>query len=133
MPTTYVCENKHTFLHAAKKIESLDDKSASIAVGIGSALSVGNMVETYVCPECHSIHYSEVVAPQPEKTYVAKLGTGPQTEIDDLVAQGYNVVSRYSGQYHLEKPKAIQPEAEWKADKEQIKMLKDVQPKKKEN
>jgi hypothetical protein len=67
--------------------------------------------ERSVCPFCKSPTYKEYVEPQPEaeevgNVYIYELTTGPQTELNKLLADGYKIVNRYAKSYALEKPKA---------------------------
>ncbi len=98
MPSHLKCVDcDKTFLYAAKKsIAATTDQTCT--------------VETYVCPYCESLNLAEQepeapVQEQPTNVYVYELTTGAQTELDKLLAQGYQIVSRFSKQYHLEKPK----------------------------
>lgn len=68
--------------------------------------------ETHVCPYCGSLDIEEYTPePLPQQVeeianvYIYDLTTGPQTQLDKLLADGYKIVNRYSKQYHLEKPK----------------------------
>lgn len=91
----YYCKtcNKQ-FLHAAKQILS------------GMTITEP-VLEVYVCPFCQSKDFDELTENQTEigNVYVYDLTSGPQTKLDELLAQGYKVAARYSKQYILEKPK----------------------------
>lgn len=65
------------------------------------------LIETNVCPFCQSKEYEEVKEADTavQNVYIYELGTGPQTALDALLADGYVIVNRYSKQYHLEKSK----------------------------
>ena len=62
-----------------------------------------------VCPDCGNRNIVEYTEPASEvaNVYIYDLGSGPQTELDGLLAQGYVIQNRYSKQYHLEKPKEV--------------------------
>ena len=64
-------------------------------------------LEVHVCPFCRSKEYIEVAEPEPEveNVYIYDLTSGPQTELDGLLAQGYVIKNRYAKSYALEKPK----------------------------
>lgn len=95
--TNYRCEKcNQTFQHPAKRLEYDNEKDIMV---------MHPHTEYQVCPYCLSKNYSETVEAQPEKVYVYDLTSGPQTELNKLLAEGYIVVARYSKQYHLEKLK----------------------------
>ena len=103
--TSYICENLHVFVHPAKKTERhWVHEQKDIAT------SMGTEFETRVCPECRAIHYTENPQPEQQTTnvYIYDLTTGPQAELDGLLAQGYRIVARYAKQYHLEKLQQIE-------------------------
>jgi len=62
-------------------------------------------VETHVCPYCLSLNYDEVqaVPEQVEAVYVHDLQSGENTALNDKLAEGYKITSRYAKQYVLEK------------------------------
>jgi hypothetical protein len=76
-------------------------------------------IEYKVCPYCASRDIEEVT-PEPTvptveeigNVYVYDLTSGPQKELDQLLADGYKIVNRYSKQYHLEKPKVASKDAQ---------------------
>lgn len=77
----------------------------------------GNL-EWRVCPYCQSKDIEEYTPePLPQtveeiaNVYIYDLTTGAQTALDQLLAQGYRIVNRYSKQYHLEKPKTAPVDA----------------------
>lgn len=82
-------------------------------VAVSNLAVQGDNQQTHVCPYCLSPDIEEYIpAPEPQpveeiqNVYIYDLTTGPQTALDQLLAQGYQIVNRYSKQYHLEKPKA---------------------------
>jgi hypothetical protein len=97
MVTTYVCGKNHTFIHPAKQTEYTYKDGA-----------VDCHIEYQVCPICKSALLREVEEPQPTEVYIYDLTSGPQTELNGLLAQGYVVKSVYAKQYHLWKPKAAE-------------------------
>jgi hypothetical protein len=101
----YQCEKcKKVFIHPAKHVHFLEPKD--IAVDEDTTIKAGDTVETDVCPFCFSKDFSECADNQDvSNVYVYDLTSGPQTELDGLLALGYRIVNRYSKQYHLEKPK----------------------------
>ena len=104
----YTCENKHEFLHPAKKtvftppVFQLNQSTDATLKPVTS-----ETIEISVCPQCQSIHYTESpeLEPQVQNVYIYDLTSGPQTELDGLLAQGYRIVARYSKTYTLEKLK----------------------------
>jgi hypothetical protein len=65
--------------------------------------------EVHCCPFCQSLNFDEIptIEKQVEAVYVHDLtATGPQTDLDGLLAQGYVIVGRYAKQYILEKAKS---------------------------
>jgi hypothetical protein len=99
----YQCLNnecKKTFVHTAKQIRS------GLAVG-------ETTLESYVCPFCQSKEYTEFIEPvtvtppkQVSNVFIYELTTtGAQPNLDAMLADGYEIVNRFSKQYHLEKPK----------------------------
>lgn len=108
----YICENGHEFMHVAEFTEYVkkammqegDEKVQHIFTA--TMAEAHGTVKTSVCPECHTIHFKEASEPDPANVYVYEFKTsGPQTELDALLTQGYRIVARYSGKYYLEKPK----------------------------
>jgi hypothetical protein len=95
----FQCQNPacgKVFLYTAKKTDLGKEGDFSL--------------EWHVCPYCQSLDFTEYMeppTPQPdvEAVYVYELTTGPQVELDKLLAEGYKIANRYSKQYHLEKPK----------------------------
>lgn len=75
----------------------------------GTNQPIISLVEKAVCPYCHGLDFLEYVEPvtveQIESVYIYELGSGPQTVLDGLLAQGYRIVNRYAKTYSLEKPK----------------------------
>jgi hypothetical protein len=102
---------KELFHYPAKTLKPIDPQSGSLSF-------ISNVIETHVCPFCQSKTFTEYVEPveveQVENVYVYELGSGPQTVLDGLLAQGYRIVNRYAKAYHLEKPtmQHIQPATE---------------------
>lgn len=95
--TNYKCKKGHIFSHLSKLTTRLPTDS----------LGERDFLETYVCPFCQTKEFEEVKEADPavQNVYIYELGTGPQTALDALLADGYVIVNRYSKQYHLEKPK----------------------------
>jgi len=96
---------KKQFLFPAKISKPLTEKSGTVIL---QTMAVqGDMIETHVCPYCQSLNIQETTAPTQgiANVYIYELTTGAQTELDKLLAAGYQIVNRYSKQYHLEKPK----------------------------
>lgn len=119
----YQCSKNptHLFVHPEKLSENkwsapVKEDKEKIAVGAMitettySRLLLGT-IDISVCPFCESKEYSEFVEPAEdvESVHIYDLTTGPQTELNSLLAQGYKIVNRYSKQYHLEKPKTKNP------------------------
>ena len=116
----YLCANPEcnfTFTHPAKHIENT---SKQIVKGKETTTfdylpsypaETTNITETYVCPNCNKINFTEAVedASAVESVYIYELTSGPQTELNGLLAQGYVIVNRYAKAHHLEKPKAVKP------------------------
>lgn len=94
----YQCDQGHIFLHTATYISGNKD---AVATG-----------EVQCCPFClkdtsiPNVCYTELAEENVANVYVYDLTTGPQTQLDQLLADGFKIVNRYSKQYHLEKPKA---------------------------
>jgi len=89
---------------------------AKLVVGLNQAIQ--DHTEVHACPYCHSIDIEEYVAPPLPQTveevanvYIYDLTTGAQSQLDQLLEQGYKIVNRYSKQYHLEKPKPVEVKA----------------------
>lgn len=103
MTSTYQCGKCLEVFPLPAKI-SIEEKAFNSLPTTGRSV-----VETYVCPSCHSNKLTETKpadADAVEAVYVANLTTGPQIEIDNLIAQGWVITGRFSKQYILEKPKA---------------------------
>jgi len=109
--TCYQCsECGKVFLHLAKKTVQIgadDKKQVLISLGATTIVMSIPTLETYVCPFCQSLAYEELREPdrEVEAVYVHDLTSGPQTALEGLLAQGYEVVGRYAKQYILEKKK----------------------------
>ena len=106
-------ECQKTFSHSAKLTQTIpltnDKMKARFAEH--DELPICDSVEIYVCPYCYSIDIAEaapqpIEAPQVEAVYIYDLTTGNQEKLNELLANGFLIVNRYSKQYHLEKPKA---------------------------
>lgn len=95
-----VCNNcgKH-FVFAAKQITSKEAFSTS---------GISEVLENYVCPFCLSIDIDvgKEESKQVEAVYIYELTVGNQEKLNALLADGFQIVNRFSKQYHLEKPKA---------------------------
>src|SRR3989304_8520301 len=134
----YQCEACYKmFIHPAKIIETAQDgakdkiyrvlrqsESAdefpfhsefeSIRVTLNNLNSIvaDGQFEITVCPFCQSRTYTE--APEPEakvtNVYVHDLTSGPQGTLDNLLAEGYVIVSRFAKQYHLERKEKVKTE-----------------------
>lgn len=95
MPATLFCNDcGKKFLYAAKQVTITNTDS----------------IEKHVCPYCLNLNITEAPIVEAEKeqieaVYVYDLKSGMQTELNELLAQGFEIVARYSKQYHLEKPK----------------------------
>jgi hypothetical protein len=101
---------KKQFLFAAKiiaPIKKIDWREGPNIVEVTAGVATK---ETHQCPYCGSLNIQEAKSTVEDiaNVYIYELTTGAQTELDKLLAQGYQIVSRFSKQYHLEKPK---PEA----------------------
>jgi hypothetical protein len=100
----FQCDSEHKFHYPSKRTIITGEQYDSL--------------ESSVCPFCQSKTFTEYVEPveveQVENVYVYELGSGPQTVLDGLLAQGYRIVNRYAKAYHLEKPtiQHIQPATE---------------------
>jgi hypothetical protein len=100
----FQCDSEHKFHYPSKLTIITGEQYDSL--------------ESSVCPFCQSKTFTEYVEPveveQVENVYVYELGSGPQTVLDGLLAQGYRIVNRYAKAYHLEKPtiQHIQPATE---------------------
>jgi hypothetical protein len=128
----FICDSGHKFHYPAKLTinnrydlyDALGSKLYNVPEGqtAGFAMPLkqvpSEILETDVCPFCQSKTFTEYVEPveveQVENVYVYELGSGPQTVLDGLLAQGYRIVNRYAKAYHLEKPtmQHIQPATE---------------------
>jgi len=110
--TNFKCDAGHLFHYPAKYIVnqySQPKGNPNMVAGLSiTAPVITSSIEESVCPECKTLKFSEFVEPTAtvESVYVYELGTGPQTELNGLLAQGYVIVNRYAKAYHLEKPKA---------------------------
>jgi hypothetical protein len=66
-------------------------------------------VESHQCPYCKEANFNITEYTEPTQdvsnVYIFDLTSGPQTALDDLLAQGYKIVNRYAKAYHLEKCK----------------------------
>ncbi|MGA3289481.1 MAG: hypothetical protein ABSD42_04490 [Candidatus Bathyarchaeia archaeon] len=110
----YQCEKcQKTFIHTAKETQLLTNVTV-ISKPNGkeneSRIIQDTTLEFSVCPYCQSKDFTEYIEPAPvqevvSNVYIYDLTSGPQTELDRLLALGYRIVNRYSKQYHLEKPK----------------------------
>jgi hypothetical protein len=102
----YQClkNSKHVFIHPAKTTTPVESEE-------GGHLSVGSsFVETYVCPFCKSLEFTEYIEPEVgvESVSIYEMkNTGIQTELNKLLAEGYIIKERYAGKYFLEKPKLL--------------------------
>lgn len=108
----YTCQNcGWAFTQPAEIIKPLNQEG-SVAIQVSGMLVISNTIKTFACPRCNSIAYEETEQNKaPANVYVYELTTGPQTKLDELLAEGYEVVNRYSKQYHLEKPKIAPSDA----------------------
>jgi hypothetical protein len=104
VPTLHKCNNpecQKTFLYPAKKAFTPEP------IGLNAKY---DLLEIPVCPFCNSIDFQEA-PPQPtqqqqvEAVYIYELTTGSQDKLNQLLADGFQIVNRFSKQYHLEKPK----------------------------
>jgi hypothetical protein len=106
----FQCDKGHLFHYTAKQTHFLEPKE--LVDNEDTTIKVSDSIESSVCPFCFSKFVSEVVEPAPiqeavSNVYVYDLTSGAQTELDKLLAQGYRIVSCFSKQYHLEKPKEV--------------------------
>ena len=101
-----------TFIYAAKVTHFLEPKE--IQKNEDTTLTVGDWVEASVCPFCQSLNFTEYiesVEAQPvEAVYVYDLTSGMQEGLNKLLAEGFEIIARYSKQYMLEKKRKIEPE-----------------------
>ena len=97
----FICDQGHKFIYPAK------------ATFQRAAIPNPITYEVMICPICdeNNEKFSEFieVADTVESVYIYELTSGPQTELNKLLADGYTIVNRYAKAYHLEKPKATQP------------------------
>jgi hypothetical protein len=95
----FKCGKGHVFLFPT---------TAHTGLGAGDV----NWIESKQCPECGSIHFTEYTEPiipaTVESVYIYDLTSGPQTELNGLLAQGYVIINRYAKTYSLEKPKVAE-------------------------
>jgi hypothetical protein len=110
----FQCECGKTFIHPSVITEHTSKNvrfQADKADVLSGAVIVDWMEEKLtVCPFCKSQVITEFVEPTltPEEianVYIYDLTSGVQTKLDELLAQGYRIQSRYAKQYFLEKPK----------------------------
>lgn len=109
----YICKSNHIFSHLANRTEYDFNQIPYIMAQNIKFIHPGDSVvvaktEIPVCPICGNLEYSEYTetVEDVESVYIYDLTSGPQTELNGLLAQGYKILNRYSKQYHLEKPKA---------------------------
>ena len=104
MPSQFKCDKGHLFIHPAKATELHP-------ADINGKIRADTVMESSVCPYCFSLDLELVEEQEPpvENVYIYDLTSGPQTQLDGLLAQGYKIKNRYAKQYHLEKCK---PEAD---------------------
>ncbi|MCL2359687.1 hypothetical protein [Candidatus Bathycorpusculum sp.] len=65
------------------------------------------ILESWVCPFCEKPTYTLIekpLTPQIEAVYVFDLHSGPQTHLNNLLSEGWQITGRYAKQYILEKP-----------------------------
>ena len=114
MPSNLVCNIcKRTFIYPEKQItyqfNGIDDPKNAKFIHPGDSVPI-SQIEKQVCPFCYEPDIAVQEEPlQQEKignVYVYELTTGPQTELDKLLADGYVPMNRTSKQYVLEKPAA---------------------------
>jgi len=108
----FVCDQGHQFLHPAKRTSHLLHWETHKHEFGDTPDTRPVEVESSVCPECQSIHYTESpeIEPQVQNVYIYDLTSGAQTELDGLLAQGYKITAKYAKQYHLEKLKETKTE-----------------------
>lgn len=104
---------KKTFSHPAKYIvnqySNIEQKNSGLAIIEPVVLS---SIEEYVCPFCKGKEFAEYVEPlQAEQKTVAvlvvDLVSGENLALNKALADGYEIVSRYSKSYTLEKKDAV--------------------------
>ena len=107
----YVCGDcQRVFSHTAATTEHTSKNiQTALSTEKGMSLEYVDWFETSfsVCPFCLSKSFNEYVEPAEDiaNVYIYDLTSGPQTALDELLAQGYKIVNRYAKAYHLEKPK----------------------------
>jgi hypothetical protein len=100
----FVCDKGHQFIHPAKQVlptRREDDKlGPTLAIGLTPLFAVSSYIETSVCPECQSIHYTEVAQPEPKITNVVTMSIedDPVTQayLQAKIQEGYVVESLYA-------------------------------------
>jgi hypothetical protein len=111
----FICDQGHKFHYPAKQIRTLRSGYAQDSSKEEMKESFfDRTIEKSVCPECNSIHFTEYVEPsnKVQNVYVYDLTSGPQTTLDALLAQDYDIVARYAKAYHLEKKKPAEKKVE---------------------
>ena len=115
MPSNLTCNGcKRTFIYPAKETKTLPMVKITYPFGCSTDEKTEThepiIIEKSVCPFCYEPDIAVQEEPlQQEKignVYVYELTTGPQTELDKLLADGYVPMNRTSKQYVLEKPAA---------------------------
>lgn len=87
----YLCVNKHMFIHPAKRVVG---KSQQPQPSSDQDFYINTeAVESYVCPFCQSLEYSEFVEPKPEITSVISVDLA---DVDVKLKEGYVVESLYA-------------------------------------
>jgi len=104
-----VANPQHIFSHPAKMILNYPKQEPESIIP-DSRHYPQKILEYSTCPECGCVQYSEFVEPdtpieEPTNVYIYELATGPQTKLDELLAEGYKIVGRSVKLYQLEKSK----------------------------
>ena len=86
----YLCVKNHIFSHPAKTRKPIEGQ---LSHGVRDMIETYAFIETYVCPECQSIHFTEYVEPEATITSVKSVDLA---QVDDYLQQGYVVRELYA-------------------------------------
>jgi len=108
----YQCsECKETFTHLAKKVHFEEPKT--IPISEDTTIQGGDSIETYVCPLCGSLRFTEVVEEKQGGSInladVESLIDCPPNEADIHLKDGYVLFHTWQKNVFLVKLKAKQP------------------------
>jgi hypothetical protein len=103
----YQCAKcNEVFTHTAKQVlptsNSEDKLGPTLAIGINPVWVVSSYVETYVCPFCHNVKFSEYIEPVEELEDVISV---EYVNVGAKIAEGYKVKEIYAKSVTLVKPK----------------------------